>query len=91
MWHCRLGYINKKYIAKLQADGVLESCDDSYDVCESSLMEKMTKVPFKGKPERATELLEITILMCVDPLVQPQEMVIATTGGHKPENPKSDP
>ncbi|KAJ9547812.1 hypothetical protein OSB04_020355 [Centaurea solstitialis] len=59
LWHCRLGHINKKRIAKLQADGVLDPCDDSYDVCESCLMGKMTKAPFKGKPERATELLEI--------------------------------
>ncbi|KAI3672479.1 hypothetical protein L6452_38568 [Arctium lappa] len=45
--------------SKLQADRVLESCDDSYDVCESCLMGKMTKAPFKGKPERATELLGV--------------------------------
>ncbi|KAI3692837.1 hypothetical protein L6452_32661 [Arctium lappa] len=43
----------------LYADGVLKSCDDSYDVCESCLMGKMTKPPFNGKPERATELLVI--------------------------------
>ena len=27
LWHCRLGYINKKHIYQLQNDGVLESFD----------------------------------------------------------------
>ncbi|GJT68811.1 zinc finger, CCHC-type containing protein [Tanacetum coccineum] len=34
LWHCRLGHINKKRIAKLQHDGLLNSIDDeSFDVC----------------------------------------------------------
>lgn len=36
LWHCRLGHINKKRIAKLQFDGILESFDlKSDDVCVS--------------------------------------------------------
>ncbi|KAI3680369.1 hypothetical protein L2E82_50354 [Cichorium intybus] len=53
--HCRLGHINKKRIAQLQRDGVLESFDlGSDDVCESCLLGKMTKSPFKGSFERET-------------------------------------
>ncbi|KAI3780854.1 hypothetical protein L2E82_10847 [Cichorium intybus] len=52
VWHCRLGHINKKRIAQLQKNGVLESFDlGSDDVCESCLLGKMknhhSKVPLK--------------------------------------------
>ncbi|KAI3509033.1 hypothetical protein L1887_24056 [Cichorium endivia] len=58
--HCRLGHINKKCIAQLQKDGVLESFDHkSDDVCESSLLRKMTKSPFIGSCERDEGLLDI--------------------------------
>ena len=40
---------------KLHADGILESLD----ACEPCLMGKMTKTPFSGTMERATDLLEI--------------------------------
>ncbi|KAI3524132.1 hypothetical protein L1887_02784 [Cichorium endivia] len=60
LWHCRLGYINKKRIAQLQKDGVLESFDlKSDDVCESCILGKMTKSPFKGSFERGEGLLDI--------------------------------
>ncbi|GKE48092.1 retrotransposon protein, putative, ty1-copia subclass [Tanacetum coccineum] len=53
LWHSRLGDINKKRIAQLQKDGVLESFDfKSDDVCESCLLGKMTKLPFTGSCER---------------------------------------
>ena len=39
LWHCRLGHISKKRIAKLQLEGGLESFDiTSYDECESCLL-----------------------------------------------------
>ena len=42
---------------KLHADGLLESLDyESLDACEPCLM---TKTPFSGTMERATDLLEI--------------------------------
>ncbi|GJT71732.1 retrotransposon protein, putative, ty1-copia subclass [Tanacetum coccineum] len=53
LWHSRLGHINKKRIAQLQKDGVLESFDfKSDDVCESCLLGKVTKSPFTGACER---------------------------------------
>ncbi|GJY36635.1 putative RNA-directed DNA polymerase [Tanacetum coccineum] len=55
LWHSRLGHVNKKRIAQLQKDGVLESFDfKSDDVCESCLLGKMTKSPFTGSCERDT-------------------------------------
>ena len=45
---------------KLHADGLLESLDyESLDACEPCLVGKMTKTPFFGTMERATDLLEI--------------------------------
>ena len=59
LWHCHLGHIGVKRM-KLHADGILESLEDeSLDTCEPCLMGKMTKTPFSGTMERATDLLEI--------------------------------
>ena len=45
---------------KLHVDGILESLDfESLDTCEPCLMGKMTKTPFSGTMERASDLLEI--------------------------------
>ena len=55
LWHCRLGHIGVKRMKKLHADGLLESLD----TCEPCLMGKMTKTPFSGTMERASDLLEI--------------------------------
>ena len=58
LWHCRLGHINEKRIAKLHKDGYLEEFDfESYEECEPCLIGKMTKAPFTGQGERATERL----------------------------------
>ena len=44
LWHYHLGHVNKKRIAQLQKDGVLESFElKSDDTCESCLLGKMTK------------------------------------------------
>src|SRR3954467_2222015 len=60
MWHCRLGHIGVKRMKKLHSDGLLESLDyESFDTCEPCLMGKMTRTPFSGSMERATDLLEI--------------------------------
>ena len=60
LWHCRLGHIGVKRMNKLHADGLFESLDyESFDTCETCLMGKMTKTPFSGTMERATDLLEI--------------------------------
>ena len=59
-WHCRLGHIGVKRMKKLHTDGILESLDyESLDAYEPCLMGKMTKTPFSGTMERATDLLEI--------------------------------
>ena len=55
LWHCRLGHIGVKRRKKLHTDGLLESLD----ACEPCLMGKMTKTPFSGTMEQATDLLEI--------------------------------
>ncbi|GJX05477.1 retrotransposon protein, putative, ty1-copia subclass [Tanacetum coccineum] len=60
LWHSHLGHVNKKHIAQLQKDGVLESFDfKSDDVCESCLLGKMTKSPFTGTCERGERLLDL--------------------------------
>ena len=60
LWHCSLGHIGVKRMKKLHTDGILESLDyESLDACEPCLMGKMTKTPFSGTMERATDLLEI--------------------------------
>ena len=60
LWHYRLGHIGVKCMKKFHANGLLESLDyESVDSCEPCLMGKMTKTPFSGTMERATDLLEI--------------------------------
>ena len=60
LWQCRLGHIGVKRMKKLHTDGILGSLDyESLDACEPCLMGKMTKTPFSGTMERATDLLEI--------------------------------
>ena len=47
-------------MSKLHKQGSLGSFDwESYETCESCLSGKMTKSPFSGKGERASELLEL--------------------------------
>ena len=60
LWHCRLGHISVKRTKKLHKDGFLESLGyESFDACEPCLLGKMTKTPFSGTMEQATDLLEI--------------------------------
>ena len=55
-----LGHIGVKRMKKLHKDGLLKSLDyESFDACEPCLMGKMTKTPFSGTTERASDLLEI--------------------------------
>ena len=59
LWHCRLGHIGVKRMKKLHSNGLLESLDyESFETCEPCLMGKMTRTPFSGSMERATDLLE---------------------------------
>ena len=60
LWHCCLGHIRVKHMKKLNADGLLDSVDfESLDTCEPCLMGKMSKTPFYGTMEWASDLLEI--------------------------------
>ena len=60
LWHYLLGHIGVKHMKKLHANVLLKSLDyESLDACEPSLVGKMTKTPFSGTMERATDLLEI--------------------------------
>ncbi|GJX89734.1 retrotransposon protein, putative, ty1-copia subclass [Tanacetum coccineum] len=60
LWHSRLGHVNKKRIAQLQNNGVLESFDFKLDdVYESCLLGKMTKSPFTRTCERGEGLLDL--------------------------------
>ena len=69
LWHCRLGHIGVKRMKKLHANGFLESLDyESFDACELCLLGKMTKTPFSGTMERATDLLEIIHTDVCDPM-----------------------
>ena len=58
LWHYRLGHINEKRILKLHQHGLLNSFDyESFETCESYLLEKMTKTPFTRQSERANDLM----------------------------------
>ena len=52
LWHCRLFPISERSMTKLHKFGSLGSFDyESFDRCESCLLGKMTKLPFKEKGE----------------------------------------
>ena len=58
LWHYRLGHINERRLTRLHKDGYLGSFDwESIMQCESYLCGKMTKSPFTGKGEQASEVL----------------------------------
>ena len=60
LWHHRLGHIGEDKINKLEKDEIFGSFDsESYLACESCLQKKITKLPFMGHGERATELLAL--------------------------------
>ena len=69
LWHCRLAHIGVNRMKKLHADGLLKSLDyESLDACELCLLGKMTKTPFSGTMEQATDLLEIIHTDVCDPM-----------------------
>ncbi|PNX85475.1 copia protein (gag-int-pol protein), partial [Trifolium pratense] len=72
LWHCRLGHINENRISKLHKDGMLDSFDfESYETCRSCLLGKMTKPPFTGHKERASDLLGLIHTDVCGPLNTP--------------------
>ena len=60
LWHSHVGHINETRLNKLYKDGYFKPFTYiPYKTCESCLLEKITKLPFKGKRQRATERLEL--------------------------------
>ena len=60
LWHSHLGHINEIRLTKLHTDGYFRPFKyESYGTCEFCLLGKMTKLPFKGKGQRAAETLEL--------------------------------
>ena len=58
LWHCWLGHVNKNRIDRLIKERVFEIDDcESLSTCESCLVGKMTKSPFKKKSKRASGIL----------------------------------
>jgi hypothetical protein len=58
IWHCHLGHIGVKHMNELHKDGLLDSLDfDSFDTYKPCLLGKMTRTPFTGAVERASDLL----------------------------------
>ncbi|GJY73221.1 retrotransposon protein, putative, ty1-copia subclass [Tanacetum coccineum] len=58
LWHCRLGYINKKHIEKLQHDGLLDSTGiKSFEKYVACMSNKMARKPYSHQVERAKDLL----------------------------------
>ena len=67
-----------KHMKKLHSDGLLDSLDfESFETCEPRLMGKMTRTPFSGMMERATDLLEIIHTDVCGP------MSVAARGGYR--------
>ena len=62
-------WVGVKRMKKLHKDGFSESLGyESFDACEPCLLGKMTKTPFSGTMERATDLLEIIHTDVCDPM-----------------------
>ena len=60
LWHYRLGHISENRLRTLHKGRLLEPFDfESYPTCMSCLLGKMTKSPFSGHGERATELMVV--------------------------------
>ena len=58
LWYYRLGHVNKNRIDRLIKEGVFEINDcELLPACESCLLGKMTKSPFKKKDEWASDIL----------------------------------
>ncbi|GJS56352.1 retrotransposon protein, putative, ty1-copia subclass [Tanacetum coccineum] len=58
LWHCRLGYINKKHIDKLQYDGILQPThNELLEKCKSCIYGKMARKPFSHQVEGAKDLV----------------------------------
>ena len=58
LWHLRIGHVAEDRINKLKKIRLLILLTfESYPICESCLHGKITKLPFVGHGEKATDLL----------------------------------
>ena len=58
LWHCRLAHIHKNRMNRLAQEELFYKDNyESLPTCESCLLEKMTKLPFIEKGERASDVL----------------------------------
>src|SRR4051812_13502489 len=63
MWHCRLDDVGIKCMEKLHKYGLVESLNfGTHDTCKPCLMRKMTRTPFNGIMECATDLWDHTYI-----------------------------
>ena len=74
MWHVKLGHVNLDKIRKKSKDGYFRPLgNDQMCTCEYCLKGKMTKSPFTGKGECATEILG---LIHADALISLKDMLL---------------
>ena len=75
-WHYHLGHVNEKHILKLHQDGLIHSFGlESFETCESCLLGKMTKAPFAGHSERASDLLGLIHTDVCGPMISTQKVL----------------
>ena len=80
LWHLRLGHIVENRVNKLKKSGLLSPLTfESYLFCESCLQGKMTKLPFTGHGERATDLLALVHTDVYCPFDVPAEATMSTS------------
>ncbi|BFG35090.1 hypothetical protein CerSpe_213640 [Prunus speciosa] len=69
VWHLNLGHIGQDRIQMMVKQGYLESLGSvPMPTCESCLQSKMSNLPFLGKWERVTKLLELIHIDVCGPL-----------------------
>ena len=72
LWHLRLGHIAEDRVNKLEKSELLSPLTSkSYPICESYFQDKMTKLPFVGHGERATDLLALVYMDVCSPFDVP--------------------
>ena len=69
LWHLRLGHISETRLTKLAQHGFIFDLGSETELTfESYILGKMTKSPFVGQGERATELLGLIHTDVVEPI-----------------------
>ena len=69
LWHYRFGHINESRINKLYKDKFFDPYDfESYETCESCLMDKILMISFTGYGERASDILDLVYTDVYNPI-----------------------